>query len=47
MDIVRLTKSAGLEENKEDKEGDEEELLESHKEFLTNEHLPKEHKNVQ
>jgi hypothetical protein len=24
MDIVRLTKSAGLEENKEDNEGDEE-----------------------
>jgi hypothetical protein len=31
---------------KKDKEGDEEELLESHKDFLTNEDLPKEHEII-
>jgi hypothetical protein len=44
MDTVWLTKSAGLEE---DKERDEEELLESHTEFLTNEDLPQEHEIIQ
>ena len=44
MDIVWFTESAVLEE---DKEGDEEELLESHKVFLTNEDLPGEHEIIQ
>lgn len=47
MDIVWLTKSAGFEEDKEDKEGEEEELLEFHRVFLTNEDLSGEHEIIQ
>jgi len=46
MDIVWLTQSAGLEEDKEDWGQDEEELLESHKVFLTNEDLSGEHEII-
>jgi hypothetical protein len=44
---VWLTESAGLEEDKEDTDGDEEELIESHRELLTNEDLSGEHEIIQ